>query len=154
YLIDGYNLAHALGLLTSRPQPRAAERARRRLLAELRRLHGQDGSGVTVVFDAVRAPPGVPDEEDSEGIRVLFARRQNADDVIEDLLRREPAPHDLTVVSNDRRLRESAQRRGCGWLGCVEYLEHVSGPPLAKPAGPPPDPDAKPAGEEDHAEWL
>src|SRR5947209_6071614 len=144
YLIDGYNLLHRLEVRLKRPGAPPLEAARRRLLDRLSRGHAHDDAEVTVVFDAAGAPPGAPAADSYRGLRVLFSRGQSADDLIEDLLRREPAPPRLTVVSDDARLLEAARRRGCPVLRCLDYLDGLGArPPAAAPAPEPPcKPDA------------
>src|SRR5258708_4218606 len=100
YLIDGYNLAHALGLLRGKVAPAVVEVARRSLLIRLLEAPGLDPTTVTVVFDAQRAPPGTTDRQTYQGIRVLNALRQQADDLIEELIEEETQPRQLAVVSN------------------------------------------------------
>jgi predicted RNA-binding protein with PIN domain len=125
YLIDGYNLLFAyLGAPPSRSLSKALERARKRLLEKLRVGHGDGASVVTVVFDAAAAPRGVPAQHDYHGIQVLFAvHQERADDLIEDLIRRESAPPQLTVVTDDRHIQQAAQRRHCAVMGCTTYLD-------------------------------
>jgi predicted RNA-binding protein with PIN domain len=126
YLIDGYNLLHALGVLPRRAGPRGLEKARLRLLGLLRASHGDDASAVTVVFDAAHAPPGVSPERDYQGIHIVFAVGQAAaDDLIEQLIRRAPAPKQLAVVSDDHRIQQAARRRHCHVLGCMDYLDEL-----------------------------
>lgn len=153
YLIDGYNLLHAMGVLLGRVGPHRLESARLNLLDRIRALHGDDAGAVTVVFDAANAPPGVRPEQDHQGIRVLFALREEADDLIETLIRHDSAPRRLAVVSDDRRLKEAARRRGCPALGCLDYLEQVR-----RQAPHPADADgaAKPPGDSDDEKrrWL
>jgi len=144
YLIDGYNLLFALGVLV-RGQPAALAKARRRLLDLLHEAHAGGPDALTVVFDARHPPPGLPREYDEEGIHVTFAAGDAAaDDLIEELVRRAPVPERLTVVSNDHRVREAARRRNCGVQGCAEFLDALEA--RRRPAGPPHDPPAKPDG--------
>jgi predicted RNA-binding protein with PIN domain len=133
YLIDGYNLAHAMGLLRGRVAPAAVEVARRSLLVHLLEYHHREPGNVTVVFDASRAPPGTADRLDYQGIHVLNALHEQADDLIEDLIHREPQPRQLTVVSDDRRLKDAARHRQCVALGCFDYLEKVQYAPPQVP---------------------
>ncbi len=146
YLIDGYNLLHAMGVLTGRVGPRGLEKARLALLARLLALNADDPGRVTVVFDAAHARPGAEREHDHEGIHVLFALQEEADDVIEAIIRRESTPRQLTVVSDDRRLKEAARRRHCAALGCLDYLEQVGRPPRPASALPAGEAPAKPQG--------
>lgn len=124
YLIDGYNLLHALGLAPAHAGPDGLAWARRRLLAFLHAAHGAGASEVTVVFDAAGAPRKVGEAEHFHGIHVLYAVHEPAaDDRIEALIRRAANPHDLVVVSNDHRIQRAAHRRDCVVLGCAAYLE-------------------------------
>jgi uncharacterized protein len=123
YLIDGYNLLHHVGLLTGRVGPSGLEKARRALLGHLSGRFGEQAADVTVVFDAQHAPPTAADTFDYQGIHVLFTRSEEADDVIEDLIRRASAPRLLTVVSNDKRIRDAARRRHCPVAECVDFWD-------------------------------
>lgn len=127
YLIDGYNLAHALGLVHGK-RPHGAELVRRSLLVRLREAPGLDPAQTTLVFDALHAPPGAPSRQDFLGFQVLFAHGEQADDLIEERIRHEAIPRQLNVVSDDRRLKEAASRRGCPALGCLDFVERVSQP--------------------------
>src|SRR5262245_66096936 len=101
YLIDGYNLLHAMGVLRGRVGPQGLEKARGRLLGLLHGAFGDESNHVTVVFDAAKAPPGVDEGQDYHGIQVRFAVGEfEADDVIEELIRRASAPKQLSVVSD------------------------------------------------------
>jgi predicted RNA-binding protein with PIN domain len=128
YLIDGYNLLYAMGvLLPKRTGPLVLEYARRRLLSLLGERHGPQARAVTVVFDARKAPPGAAAEMDYEGIHVAFAvNQEEADDLIEQLIRRASVPRQLTVVSDDHRIQHAARRRQCVVLGCGEYMDWLA----------------------------
>jgi predicted RNA-binding protein with PIN domain len=124
FLIDGYNLVHAMGLLRGKVGPAGLEKARLGLLGLLRAVYGEEAPSVTVIFDAANAPPGVPAAEDYQGIHVHFAvQQEQADDLIESLIHHNPAPRQLTVVSDDHRIQRAAQRRHCTVSGCAEYLD-------------------------------
>jgi predicted RNA-binding protein with PIN domain len=126
YLIDGYNLLHAMGVIRGRLGPLGLEKARGRLLGLLRGAHGDESASVTVVFDAAGAPPGAAEERSFQGIRVQFARRPHeADDVIEMLIGLESVPRQLTVVSDDHRVQRAARRRHCPVQGCLDYLDEL-----------------------------
>jgi predicted RNA-binding protein with PIN domain len=139
YLIDGYNLLHALGVLHGRVGPGGLEKARLRLLGLLRATCGDEASEVTVVFDAAKAPRGAPSEQNFEGIRVVFAvGKDEADDLIEELIRRSATPQRLTIVSDDHRLQQAGRRRDCAVLGCMEFLDHLE---RRRPTRPPQSPE-------------
>jgi hypothetical protein len=135
FLIDGYNLLYAMGVLRDRLGPHGLEQARRRLLGFLRGGHAATDI-VTVVFDASRAPPGAHEVQDYQGIHVRFAvHQQEADELIEELIRHDAAPKQLTVVSDDHRIQQAAERRRCIVLNCAAYLDwlerhrHTRAPP-------------------------
>ncbi len=127
YLIDGYNLLYAMGVLRGRVGPTGLEKARQRLLGLLAATFGAEASSVTVVFDAAGAPPGAPEAQEYRGVQVYFAvRHDEADDLIELLIRQSSAPRQLTVVSDDHRLQQAAGRRDCQVQGCETFLEGLA----------------------------
>jgi hypothetical protein len=152
YLIDGYNLLHATGHLLGKVGPHGLEKARKALLGRIRGQFGAEAGRVTVVFDASKAPPGAVVEQEYHGVRVHFAHDEEADDVIEDLIRRDSAPRRLTVVSDDNRLRSAARRRDCPVLGCLDFLDEIGRVLRPKPADPLPRPDGVSGAEA--ARWL
>jgi len=153
YLIDGYNLLHAMGVLLGRVGPHGLEKARLALLGRLIALHGDEIGQVTVVFDARNAPPGAAPQDEYRGVHILYALHEEADDVIEALIHKETAPRQLTVVSDDHRLKEAARRGRCLAVGCLDYLELARRP---APTPPSADGSAKPQGvsAEEARRWL
>jgi hypothetical protein len=128
YLVDGYNLLHATGHLGGKVGPHGLERARRALLGRLVIL-AKAGDDVTVVFDARRAPAAVEPEQVHQGVHVRYALDREADDLIEELIRRDSAPRSLTVVSDDRRLKDAARRRRCATQGCLDFYDKADKAP-------------------------
>jgi hypothetical protein len=136
YLVDGYNLLFTLGYVRKTAGQREFEQARERLIAYLTGKHAERPGHATVVFDAVRATRFTQSEQHHGRLSVRYALKQQADDLIEVLIRQEAAPHKLTVVSNDQRLREAARRRRCvGWTlpDYVDWLERTTLPMPATP---------------------
>jgi uncharacterized protein len=123
WLLDGYNVLHAMGILSARRAgPHGLEKARRALIGRLAAGLGNRAGKAVVVFDAAGAPPGVTDVQLHQGIRVQFAKRkQQADDLIEDLIHQN-ASRTLTVVSNDQRLVRAAKQRQCQTQTCEEFI--------------------------------
>jgi predicted RNA-binding protein with PIN domain len=161
YVIDGYNLLHAMGVLLGRVEgPQVLEKARRQLLDDLAKAFEADAGLLTVVFDAAVAPRRSQPEQTIQGIRVLFAvGGQEADDLIESLITQHPHPRHLSVVSDDHRLQRAARRRQAQDMSCGAFLDLLEqrgkargeGPKSEAPAG-----DAKQAddsqAEKEH--WL
>lgn len=112
-IIDGYNLLHATGLGGKGAGPGGLERSRLALLNFLAEsLDAAEVAGTIVVFDARRAPSGLPRILAHRGLSVRFAvGYDSADELIEELIRANTAPRRLTVVSSDHRLHRAARRR-------------------------------------------
>lgn len=153
FLIDGYNLIHALGLVHKQIAPHELETARRRLLDFLHERLAPVAETITVVFDAKRKPGHMPSEFTEGKILIRYAgRNEEADDVIEALIAGERVPQRLVVVSGDRRLRDAAVRRRARSWGCQELLDHLERrPSVANEASA-----ALPAqlSQEEVQEWL
>ncbi len=151
-LIDGYNVLFELGWLSpGRAAPGVLELRRRRLLGFLAAsLPPQLREKTIVVFDAAQAPADLPRRQHYQGITILFsATRQEADELLEELIAGEGTPSALEVVSSDRRIRQAAQRRGARSTGSRQWMERVArerfqrqnqrAPEPEKPQAPPPD---------------
>ncbi|HEX4588695.1 MAG TPA: NYN domain-containing protein [Gemmataceae bacterium] len=123
FVIDGYNLLHAMGLLRGPAGPHQLEKARTGLLGLVAAAHGDDPA--TVVFDARTAKPltALRKVTVRGPVRVEFATDEEADDRIEWLIAHDPAPKRLVVVSDDHRLQQAARRRGCPAWKCETYLD-------------------------------
>jgi hypothetical protein len=138
YLIDGYNLLHAVGWATRKMPSGTLEAARRRLLDWLADSIPLKSGAVVfrVVFDAQKGTaPSVG--QSHRGVRVQFAYRRTADDLIEELLDAEPTPGGVTVVSNDGRLHEAAHRQHRLDLPGIRRLADRGGAGHARLAAPP-----------------
>jgi predicted RNA-binding protein with PIN domain len=136
FLIDGYNLIHALGMIQKQLDAGGLEASRRRLLDFLAAAFKHLAPQVTIVFDAKHAPRGLPREQEHLELRVQFApAAQSADDWIETLIAQEPSPAGLVVVSNEQRLREAARGRGArAWSDqdLLDFFEQANVNVIAK----------------------
>jgi predicted RNA-binding protein with PIN domain len=141
YLIDGYNLIHALGFLHPEPADRALERSRQRLLQFLLDELGDGPARTIVVFDAGRLPRRGRSLYRLRSIEIHFAvDHASADDLIEALIQAHPAPRSkLAVVSNDHRLLDAARRAAAGGLSCSDFLDQLEAAPRRAPAPRPPE---------------
>jgi uncharacterized protein len=134
YLIDGYNLLYAIGLLHQRSRPEELKRARLRLLALLHQRFGDQSSQLTIVFDSPRQPESKPTEFEHEGIHVRFAvEGGTADDLIESIISHCASPGLLSVVSDDRRIQHAAERKGCVVETCSEFLDELAHDAASRP---------------------
>jgi hypothetical protein len=105
-----------------------------------------------VIFDASGAPPGAAREDEYQGIHICYALDGEADDLIEDLIRRDAAPRQLTIVSDDHRIQQAARRRRCPVLGCLDYLDEMERLRQQKPPSESVKPEKVADGETQH--WL
>jgi predicted RNA-binding protein with PIN domain len=139
YLIDGYNLIHALGMIRRDLPPGGLEESRRRLMAFLAQALGPDAS-VTIVFDAQHAPGNLPRTQTREGLHVEFAPAgQSADDRIETLIEEAANPPTLVVISNDMRLQDAARQRGARTWSHEDLLDFLDKRHPPKPSGAAPE---------------
>ena len=132
FLVDGYNLMHAVGMASVGMKPGRLKAARGRFLDWIADTPGgrERSATVRIVFDAQHGVGASP-EALHRGLRVRFATGETADDLIEKLLQAEPVPARLTVVSNDNRVREAARRRGSAGWGCEAFVDWLlSGGPI------------------------
>ncbi|WP_165244330.1 NYN domain-containing protein [Paludisphaera soli] len=145
WLIDGYNVMHAAGVVDSKMGRHRFRDARQRFLDHLARSLGELAGETTVVFDANQPPADFPVESVYRGITVIFALADaSADARIERILARHSTPKALTVVSNDREVRKAATSRKARAVKADDFLDRM--PTLAyekRPAiVPGPDPEA------------
>jgi predicted RNA-binding protein with PIN domain len=122
FLIDGYNLMHAMGLLCGPVGPHGLAKARAALIGRMGSVH-IDTDHATLVLDARGALAGAEADETHGPIQIHYALNEEADDYIEREIAHDSAPARLVVVSSDRRLREAARRRGCESWVCGEYID-------------------------------
>ena len=153
YLIDGYNLMYALGLVRRDGGRSGWDRARRQMLDWLADQLGTAAGDVTIALDAQSALPAPIVAETYRGLRLVRKPSRSADDLIDDLLRDERSPETLMVVSNDARVRAAASRGGCPMLRCSEYVDALmNGRKRAtQPERAEKDVQASP---QEQAEWL
>ena len=155
YLIDGYNLLHALGLITKRVAEGELESARRRLLDFLLAAFDINTDHVTIVFDAQHGPRGVARLQEYHGLHLDFApKTQTADDRIEDLLEASSDPRQLVVISNDRRIQEAARHHHAQSWSHDVLLDFLDQRRAAKPEPAREADDKPPRTAEETERWL
>lgn len=118
YLVDGNNL---LGAGRDRrlriPTDEGELVLRLSAFAASRRAH------LTVVFDGARPTRS---RAAASRIRVRYAGKRIADDVIVDLVRSSGAPRDIVVVTSDRDLRSRVRSASGRVMGCREFAEALN----------------------------
>jgi predicted RNA-binding protein with PIN domain len=155
FLIDGYNLLHALGLANRQMPKGKLERARRQMLDWLAEGLGPIAEDASVVFDAPQVAGPQQPEQHHRGIAVRFCSGQLADDWIEQFIAQVPQPKRLTLVSNDHRIQDAARHRGCSAWTCQHFIDWLLARGSQKPAAVE-EKDAKPEApvEGEVQEWL
>ena len=133
-LIDGYNLLHLLGLMSSADSPGRGQlrRARQRLLSLLgQAIPRESRPEVWVVFDSslnwdpAQSRDSVAREQ--AGFAVKFAREyQTADEQIIEMVRAHSAPQNLTVVTSDQQILRVARARKAQALPSENALEELA----------------------------
>jgi predicted RNA-binding protein with PIN domain len=127
FIIDGYNLLHATGIVGHRGGPATFARSRGALIEFLAdALPEPQRLSTCIVFDACDAPRGLPDRFEHRGITVCFARGyEDADTMIEQLIRADHTPRKLTVVSSDHRIQRAARRRRARAVDSDVWYEEI-----------------------------
>ncbi len=129
FLIDGYNLMHAVGYVIPRGTESQFHAARGRFLDWL----ADSTTRVTlkvelrIVFDAQHSKKDLGSSA-HRGLIVQFSFRETADDLIETLLHREAKPANVTLVSNDTRLQKAAKLTGCKFIACSSFVDWLNQP--------------------------
>lgn len=150
---------HAAGLSQRRFGPGGLEKARRALLGRLVASLGEDQiSHTTVVFDAKDQPPGAPSLEHYQGLMIRFAAdHEDADALLEELIRTDSAPRRMVVVSSDHRIQRAARRRRARAVGSERFLEELDHRRHRRRASSRHEPESKRPGTDTSAEtefWL
>ena len=116
-VLDGYNVTKTAW------ESIPLESQRIRLTRELAPLAARTGAEVTVVFDAAERTER-PVVRTPRGVRVLFSDPGTiADDLIRELVSREPVGRPVTVVTSDRAVAADVQRMGHRCVGSATFLE-------------------------------
>lgn len=144
-LIDGYNLLFAAGFEGRSRERGWLERARQRLVKFLEvHMPFDDLARTLVVFDVsvdvLKAREGESENvrdvavSSNSGIEVAFAFDfDDADDMLENLIRKHSSPKSLTVVSSDNRIRRCAMARRAASIGSEEFLDRLERPKQGPP---------------------
>lgn len=134
-LIDGYNLLFQSGLGGRARGPGWIQNARDELLRTLQqRMSALWLQSTTVVFDKSQGRSTQLDYQTSAGIWVKFAvEHDEADDLIEELIRAHHSPKSLTVVSSDLRVRRQALARRAEAVDSELFLRRLESSYYANP---------------------
>ncbi|NOZ64713.1 MAG: NYN domain-containing protein [Caldiserica bacterium] len=137
-IVDGYNLLHQLPRLKGKKIDRARDIMVRKL-GEKRRTFQE----MIVVFDGEEGP--VPARFREKGIKVIFSGEESADDYIKRQVKRSKTPHKITVVTDDREIRDFVKLHGSKLLSTKEMKEILF--PEKTPVPPPAEEKPSPSSE-------
>jgi uncharacterized protein len=126
-LIDGYNVLHQSGLLGKGRGGVWLERGRKKLLDLLRdSLDPALLPATHIVFDAYSSSSIATEITSYQEIKVHFSLGyENADALIEKLIREHHAPKSLTVVSSDHRIQRCAKAHRCRFFDSATWLDDL-----------------------------
>ena len=125
-LVDGYSLLHGWPEL-ARGKARHSAAARDELVLVLTRYQDAIGTPLTIFFDGGGAPPGVPKEESSASVEVLFSPPgQTADDLIERATHRFQPYGEVLVVTDDNAERDTVIAFGGMAASCLSFISTVT----------------------------
>lgn len=135
YLIDGNNLAFALGA--------AGHDSARSGLCRLLGNLASERDWVLVVFDGPAPQGPLARQVGDPRVRAVYAAPRKADAVILDEIAACTAPRRLVVVSSDREIRQAARRRRCRDITSQQFVPVLLDAATPRPPAPPNEPDEK-----------
>lgn len=127
YVIDGYNLLHALARFPG-VLPGDGDRARARMLELLSHLCRRESTRARVYFDGT--PPTVAKGElANPGVQVFFCGpdSESADRAVRDYVEGANEPRKLKVVSSDNAVASACRLTGATILRSAEMGERLAG---------------------------
>ena len=153
-LVDGYNLLHAVGFAGRLDAPGNLERARIVMLDKLATyLTPEQRKQTIIIFDAGRRSQDRPQQYVRHDIRVEFAYDfDDADSMIELLIKKHSVPQKLLVVSSDHRIQNAARRRQAQFVDSDVWIDKLESPPDTSSRGS--REPAKPKLREDTEYWM
>lgn len=124
-LVDGYSLLHNWPEL-ARGKPRHSAAAREELVQILTQYQDATGTPITIFFDGGGAPAGVPKNESTRAIEVLFSKAgQTADDLIERAAHRFQPYGEVLAVTDDHAERDTVIALGGSAASCLNFISMV-----------------------------
>lgn len=126
YIVDGYNLLHALakhgGMLAA-----AEQRARGRLIELLGHLARRESTSVCVYFDG-ESGPIAPGELDHPRLQVRFCGvdRESADHAVREHVQNSRQPAKLRVVSSDHAVANACRLAGAKVIKAQEMAGRLA----------------------------
>ena len=121
-LVDGYSLLHNWPEL-ARGKPRHSAAARDELVHILTQYQDASGTPITIFFDGSGAPPGVPKNESTRTVEVLFSKAgQTADDMIERAAHRFQPYGEVLAVTDDNAERDTVIALGGSASSCSNFI--------------------------------
>ena len=126
-IVDGYNVIHAWPQLKRLMGEASLEAARDKLIERLSVFGMVVGADVTVVFDAHHSTARTNNQEEVEGVHVLFTRKgHSADHVIERIAYEASQVGDvITVATSDRFQRDLVRGMGGAVISAPELERRV-----------------------------
>ena len=124
-LVDGYSLLHNWPEL-ARGRPRHSATAREELVRILTQYQDASGTPITIFFDGGGAPAGVPKNESTRSVEVLFSKSgQTADDLIERAAYRFQPYGEVLAVTDDHAERDTVIALGGSASSCLNFISMV-----------------------------
>lgn len=127
-LIDGYNVLFQSQLVGKGRGPQWLKAARLRLIRLIEgRFSPEELALSQLVFDAPQFGVAPGPEVLPSGLLLTYATdHEEADDLIEQIIRQHPTPKLLRVVSSDLRIQRCAQARRAHAVGAEPFLDDLA----------------------------
>jgi len=149
-IVDGYNVILRSHKGLSRDESQLLQ-GRNRLLGRLNAYGSGKQLRTTVVFDG-QTGSRQETKASSAGVRILFSQPpQKADQVIIQLLEKEPNARNVTLVTSDQALASLARSMGCRHWTAEQFMRKLASPPADLDYREKYDP---PLSQKDMDQWL
>jgi predicted RNA-binding protein with PIN domain len=127
-IIDGYNLIKANPDIFSRMTGLESQRRHlQKILQSAPALHGQE---ILIVFDGASGY-NLPRSEKKNRMQVIFSgKAQEADEVIQNLIRKKAPSNELLIVSSDQAIQNTAKDHQAASITSREFWKSLLGIPV------------------------
>ncbi len=124
YIIDGYNLIHAIPSLKKLVSANQLIQAREQLLFLLEKFTLKNKIQCTVIFDGTKPS----NEKTSSTVHITYSFPSNADNFIKKLIEKSSSRSWLMIVSSDREILNFASVCSCSTFTSKEFAKKLTSP--------------------------
>ena len=127
-VIDGYNVLHEIEAYKCKLEVEL-KAARQQLIHDLKVYSASKKVDIVVVFDGSSEIHSPYQHMTQGNVKIIFSRApQKADPVIIKIIKKDKQKHRLTVVTNDKEIKQYAKLAGCQLLTPQKLFQRICTP--------------------------